>query len=667
MNKKMDLLKTSALVIASSLIFFPGATAQTQNLITDVDTQIQSELEELGPIYQVIAPNAELATKAAITFHGNLLETITEQNIHIMTLSTAEAITLKTLGFTVNDEHDFPQRYKQHRLGQMAAADEKIANAFTAQQMTGIPGYFCYPTVEETYAKMDMMVSDDPSLASIIDIGDSWKKSTGGGGYDLRVLKITNSAITGDKPKLFIHSAMHAREYTTAALSLDFADRLLRRYGLDADPTWIVDNHEIHILFHMNPDGRKQAETGLLWRKNVNENYCGVNSNSRGADLNRNFTHSWNSTNGQGSSGNVCSTTYRGPSAASEPETQALETYLRDIFPDSRGPNVSDAAPSDTQGLHLDIHSYSELILWPWGDTNSVAPNGTALQTLGRKLAFWNGYQPTQSIGLYATDGTSDAISYGELGIPSITYELGTAFFQSCNDYQTTVRPDNLPSLEYAAKIVRAPYLLPSGPEVHDVTINGSKDGYASFGDQVELRATASDNRFEDQNGVEPSQKVIEAEYYVNSYPWQAGATGIPMAADDAAFSAKSEAITAMIETTNLNSGRNMIFIRAKDNQGNWGAGSAGFLILPLRLNQPPENRWWSRCDGLTCEFFANQSTDSDGEIVSYYWKFESGTPGVFGRNATHTFSSAGTYRPLLTVKDDDGAKTKKRRRLVVQ
>ena len=51
------------------------------------------------------------------------------------------------------------------------------------------------------------------------------------------------------------------------------------------------------------------------------------------------------------------------------------------------GPNDNDAAPSDTSGIHIDIHSYSELVLWPWGSTNQAAPNGSALQTLGRKFA----------------------------------------------------------------------------------------------------------------------------------------------------------------------------------------------------------------------------------------------------------------------------------------
>ena len=113
------------------------------------------------------------------------------------------------------------------------------------------------------------------------------------------------------------HSAIHAREYTTAPLVLEFARWLVNGYGTNADATWILDHHEVHLMLHANPDGRKQAETGLSWRKNANNAYC-ANTNTRGADLNRNFSFSWNSTAGQGSSGNACDLTYRGPAAGSD-------------------------------------------------------------------------------------------------------------------------------------------------------------------------------------------------------------------------------------------------------------------------------------------------------------------------------------------------------------
>lgn len=157
-------------------------------------------------------------------------------------------------------------------------------------QVTGIPGFPCYRTVEETFATAEDLVANYPQLASWIDVGDSWEKTEPGGnpGYDMLVLRLTNSAIAGPKPVFFATSAIHAREYTTAELATRFAEYLIYNYGSDADATWLLDHHEIHLMLQTNPDGRKQAETGLLWRKNTNNNYCS-NTNDRGADLNRNF------------------------------------------------------------------------------------------------------------------------------------------------------------------------------------------------------------------------------------------------------------------------------------------------------------------------------------------------------------------------------------------
>ena len=81
-----------------------------------------------------------------------------------------------------------------------------------------IPGFSCYRTVEETFASAQALVTAHPTLASIVDIGDSWDKVTAGGpaGYDLFVLKLSNSSVAGPKPVLLVSAAIHAREYTTA-------------------------------------------------------------------------------------------------------------------------------------------------------------------------------------------------------------------------------------------------------------------------------------------------------------------------------------------------------------------------------------------------------------------------------------------------------------------
>ncbi|MCP4570714.1 MAG: carboxypeptidase, partial [bacterium] len=419
------------------------------------------------------------------------------------------------------------------------------------------------------------MADNNPSLATWTDVGNSWEKNNGLGGYDMMVLKLTNSAVTGDKPKLFLTCAIHAREYTTAGLCLTFAQQLVDDYGVDADTTWVLDHHEVHLMLHANPDGRKQAETGLSWRKNTNQNYCGSTSNNRGADLNRNFDYNWGCCGG--SSGSECDATYRGPYAGSEPEVQAVMNYMTSIFPDQRDPGPTAAAPDDATGLYLDIHSYSELVLWPWGYTGDSAPNGTQMQTLGRKFAYWNGYSPEQAMSLYATDGTTDDWSYGELGIASYCFELGTAFFQNCTTYTNTILPGNLPALMYAAKVPRTPYMTPAGPDAYSLAV--SADNVPS-GTAVTLTGAIDDTRFNNSNGTEGTQNIAAAEYYVDTPPWVTSPTpvAISMSASDGSFNSKTEGATASVDTTGWSDGRHILFVRGQDVNGDWGAFSAVFL-----------------------------------------------------------------------------------------
>ena len=449
-------------------------------------------------------------------------------------------------------------------------------------QTEGIPGYDCYRTVEETFQTAQDLVTNHPNLASWIDVGDSWEKLTpdGNTGYDMNVLRLTNTNVAGTpptgftgKPRLFVTSAIHAREYTTAELMTRFAEDLVTSHGIDADATWLLDEHEVHLMLHTNPDGRKHAETGLSWRKNTNENYCSPTSTSRGADLNRNFEFQWGCCGG--SSGDQCSNTYRGPSTASEPEVQAVQSYARSIFPDQRDPSVSATAPPDATGLYIDIHSYSELVLWPWGFTGTPTGNGTALQTLGRKLAFFNGYEPDQAIGLYPTDGTTVDFAYGDLGVAACLFELGNWFFEDCAAFESTILPDNLEALIYAAKVVRTPYLTPAGPEIAGATVTIT---VVAPGDTVTLQATADDTRFNNSNGTEPTQAVAAAEFFVDAPPWQTGASPTVMSAIDGSFDSSVELVEGVFDTTSLSDGRHIVYLRSQDADGNWGAVSAVFV-----------------------------------------------------------------------------------------
>jgi carboxypeptidase T len=457
----------------------------------------------------------------------------------------------------------FKPRLDTVRTAQLMQRDLMMAKA--------IPGFACYPTVAETYTAMDTLIAAHPGLASKVDIGDSWEKFSPGGnaGSDLFVLKITNSAIVADKPKFFAMSAVHARELVTAPLTLGFAQWLLDNYGTDANATWLVDHNEFHLLLQANPDGRLFVEQGNFdQRKNRNPTNGGTNL-SLGVDLNRNYPFGWNAFGN--SSGSPSAQDYHGPSASSEPENQAVVSYINSIFPDRRpgAPSTGDLttpAAIDTRGLFFDIHSNANSVIWPWGMTgspgNPLTGNNAAFVALGRRLTWFNGYEPIQSNSLPA-DGASDDNAYSSLGVPAFTVELGGNGFQAdCTTFNTEIFPDNMEMLKYASRVLNAPYLLPSGPDSRDIHI---EPNLPFPGETIRVTAVADDTRFNNSNGTQATQSIASANAYFDVVPWQAAAIPNAMSAADGSFNTSSEAVSVDLSTAGLSAGQHLLFVQSSD------------------------------------------------------------------------------------------------------
>jgi carboxypeptidase T len=441
------------------------------------------------------------------------------------------------------------------------------------QGAESFPGYPCYRTVEETYADMDALAANHSSLASWIDIGDSWDKLNDGGpaGYDIFALDLTNTNTPGPKPTFFLMAEIHAREYVTAETVARFAEYLVSNYGIDPDITWLLDYYHIYIVPMTNPDGRKWAEGGEMWRKNTHTNVL-CSFPDYGVDLNRNNSFHWG-----GDSTWPCDETYQGPLAGSEPETQAIQIFASTLFPDQRGPLDTDPAPADTTGVFITLHSYSQLVLWPWGWTYTDAPNHVQLQTLGRKLAYFNSYTPQQATELYPTTGTSDDWAYGTMGIAAYTFEMGTSFFQDCTTFNNTIYPNNRNALMYAFKSARHPYLDPLGPESLSVT---ATPGSVEPGTPVALDAIANDTRYNNSNGTEPTQFIAAARYTIDDPSWITGTVAYTMTVVDGSFNEKIEDVSATVETSGLAPGKHTLFVESKDANNNWGVPGVVFLTV---------------------------------------------------------------------------------------
>lgn len=457
----------------------------------------------------------------------------------------------------------------------------------------GIPGFPCYRTVEETFAAAQALAAARPDLATVLDAGDSWEKaSLPAGGYDLLVLKLTNTGVPGPKPVFFATAAIHAREYTTAEAAIRFAERMVSGYGVDADATWLLDHHEFHLMLHANPDGRKKAEGGLSWRKNTNQGYCGATSNSRGADLNRNFDFFWGAWGG--SSGDPCSTTFRGAAAASEPEAQAIQAYMGAIFLDQRPDDLTTPAPDDTTGVYADLHSFQPAILTPFGLTSSTGdvcagtdlpPNCAGLLRLGRKWGALSAWDPRTG-GLYAVDGSTKDYAYGRFGVPAYTWEMGTAFFESCADFEESIADAAGEMLRYALRVARAPYLLARGPDALRVELT---PGAVAAGGAVTLAARAADGRvFDEEPGqAEPAEAIAEARAWIAVAPWQPGASPVALAAADGAFDEPFEELTGALDTGALAEGVHTVWVEARDAAGNWGPLAAALVAIVDPADDP--------------------------------------------------------------------------------
>jgi hypothetical protein len=421
---------------------------------------------------------------------------------------------------------------------------------------------------------LDMWTSY-PELVTLLDIGDSWEKAEYySSGHDIACLLLTNSAVAGPKPDIFVIGAVEPLGLAGMEVAMRFAEHLVSEHGSDPDVTWILDYHEVHVIAIANPDGRKQAESGLYWYKNTNINYCGPASDYRGANLNHNFPFEWGCCGG--SSGDACSQWYRGSYGASEPETQAIVNYLESILPDMRPNDLGTPAPDTTMGIVIDLKAYGGSLYWSWGFYAGDAPN-TGLRTLGRKLAYLNGYMPRYMSEVANMDGTLLDFAYGELGVATYAVYLGTVYFEACSSFANTVLPDNMDMLMAAAKVARAPYLLPSGPDAMNVAVGTPVSG------AVTITATIDDTRFSSANGAEPTQNIAAAKFYVDTPPWSTSPVpvGLPMWPADGSFDSKVEDVTATLNITGLPTGKHIIFVSGQDAGGAWGAVSAAFLDIP--------------------------------------------------------------------------------------
>lgn len=253
-------------------------------------------------------------------------------------------------------------------------------------------------------AKLDEWIANHPGLVTPIVVGTSLESRP------IRGVRISLAPTGEPVPAFLFNACQHAREWATPMVAMLLAEQLIE--GAAGDPliTSMLQGAEVFIVPVVNPDGYKYSwDEVRLWRKNRRNNGNGT----FGVDLNRNWGFQWG---GEGASANPNSDTYRGPAPFSEPETQALRDFVL-----GNGRIIG----------HIDFHSYSQFIMWPWSWTSQLCIDEPLFASLGAAMQdaveMAHGLQYTTGpiyTTIYPASGSSVDWAYGAAGAKSTTIEV---------------------------------------------------------------------------------------------------------------------------------------------------------------------------------------------------------------------------------------------------
>jgi carboxypeptidase T len=353
----------------------PGADSSAQYEVYDVRTAAQRTL--VGRTGAVI----DSAEHAVVT----------------VTATGAEVKSIKALGFTVRKIDTVPESLPQGTIGTLDFPSRDAA----------------YHNYSEQNAEVNRVVAAYPAIARKQVIGTSYE------GRQIVAVKISDNVATDEnEPEVLYDAQHHAREHLTAEMALYLLNQFTSKYATDSRIKSVVDTREIWIIPSVNPDGSEyDIATGSYrsWRKNRQPN---GSSRYIGTDLNRNYGYKWGCCGG--SSGSTSSETYRGSTAFSAPETRVVRDF------------VNSRVVGGVQQIKaaMDFHTYSELVLWPFGHTTAATTTGmnadqnNTFATLGRQMAATNNYTPEQSSDLYITDGDLLDWLWGTHRIFAYTFEM---------------------------------------------------------------------------------------------------------------------------------------------------------------------------------------------------------------------------------------------------
>jgi hypothetical protein len=382
----------------------------------------------------------------------------TVSQIRIQQMTKAQFLSMRSLGLDVvqSENGEFVVLAKPSDLQQLNqlsipyAVEHQDLAAFYESRYTTPAAFGGFRTLSQIEAFLDSLTMLYPSICSAkFSIGNSYE------GHPMWVMRISNNPnVEQGKPSVFYNSLIHAREPAGASTLLNFMQYLATNYGVDPAVTDIIDNRELYFLPVVNPDGYYYNEEtypngGGMWRKNrrpLGGSYYGI-------DLNRNFSFKWGYDE-YGASNIINSEVYRGSAPFSEPETQHFRDFVQ----------------SHNFAIIHNLHTYSNLFLWPYGFDRVWSDKEEFFRNLGDSMTQVNHYTPEVGWTLYPTNGDADDWGWGDtLTKPrtiSVTTEIGNGSdgFWPSPSRIPVLAAENLQAELFLAKIADNPYVI--GPPI---------------------------------------------------------------------------------------------------------------------------------------------------------------------------------------------------------
>ncbi len=337
--------------------------------------------------------------------------------------------------------------------------------------------FSAYMDYDEMTEHLRTLAKKHPNLMQLSSIGRSYE------GRDIWCVKLSDSPSANDdgqpgsEPDALLVGAHHGNEWISYEVPLYVISFLLENYGSSgrngSAATYLLDNREIFIVPMLNTDGTQYSHaTGQSWRKNRQPNYVSeflptdgsdvrLRPSSYGLDMNRNYGWMWHLQGGSNALTQSGSSYRGGPDNHDDdgdtrlpvdwrtgripfgPEDGIDEDPWDGLDNDQDGKVDEDPAGGfssaetvamkelgDRYGFPVLItyHSFSELVLWPWGYTDQATKDEGLFSTLGTRLAGMNGYTPMQGYDLYMTTGEMTDWFYAMYGTYAFTYELAQTY-----------------------------------------------------------------------------------------------------------------------------------------------------------------------------------------------------------------------------------------------